>query len=156
VQMDGGFHAWLEERGPGGCLMNMVDDATGATLCRLGEQEMIWAAVAVLRGWIERHGVRPALYTDWKKVYQRQATSREQLHGIEPETQFGRMCERLGIRIIAAHSPQAKGRVLTCGQPVERKQRDASGPAGEEAEAEGECHTRGSQRVHRSGVPGRA
>ena len=54
VQMDGSFHAWLEERGPGGCLMNMVDDATGVTLCRLGEQETILAAVGVLRRWIER------------------------------------------------------------------------------------------------------
>jgi len=52
--MDGSFHAWLEERGPGGCLMNMVDDATGVTLCRLGEQETILAAVGVLRRWIER------------------------------------------------------------------------------------------------------
>jgi len=111
VQLDGSFHAWLEDRGPGGCLMNMVDDATGVTLCQLGEQETIWAAVGVLRRWIERHGVPQALYTDWKNVYKRRATTQEQLHGIEPETQFGRMCERLGIRIIAAHSPQAKGRV---------------------------------------------
>ena len=111
VQLDGSFHAWLEDRGPGGCLMNMVDDATGVTLCRLGEQETIWAAVAVLRAWIERYGVPLALYTDWKNVYKRQATAKERLHGIEPETQFGRMCERLGIRIIGAHSPQAKGRV---------------------------------------------
>ena len=111
VQMDGSFHAWLEDRGPGGCLMNMVDDATGVTLCRLGDQETIWAAVRVLRRWIEEHGVPQALYTDWKNVYKRQPTAKEQLHGVEPETQFGRMCERLGIRIIAAHSPQAKGRV---------------------------------------------
>ena len=111
VQMDGSFHAWLEERGPGGCLMNMVDDATSVTVCRLGEQETIWAAVAVLRNWIERYGVPKALYTDWKNVYKRAATAKEQLHGIEPETQFGRMCERLGITIIGAHSPQAKGRV---------------------------------------------
>lgn len=111
VQMDGSFHAWLEERGPGGCLMNMVDDATGVTLCRLGEQETIWAAAGVLRRWIERYGVPQALYTDWKNVYKRQASAKEQLHGVEPETQFGKMCERLGIRIIGAHSPQAKGRV---------------------------------------------
>src|ERR1022692_3912670 len=45
VQFDGSFHAWLEERGPKGCLMNMVDDATSTVLCRLGEQETIWAAV---------------------------------------------------------------------------------------------------------------
>lgn len=37
--MDESFHAWLEEPGPGGGLMNMVDDATSVTLCRLGEQE---------------------------------------------------------------------------------------------------------------------
>src|SRR5260370_13421934 len=39
VQLDGSFHAWFEERGPRGCLMNMVDDATGDTHCRMGEQE---------------------------------------------------------------------------------------------------------------------
>ena len=44
VQLDGSFHAWFEERGARGCLMNMVDDAT-TTCCRLGEQETIWAAV---------------------------------------------------------------------------------------------------------------
>jgi transposase len=62
VQMDGSFHEWLEGRGPGGCLMNLVDDATGTTLCRLGEEETIWAAVGVLRAWIERYGVPRALY----------------------------------------------------------------------------------------------
>src|SRR5438445_13320370 len=55
VQMDGSFHPWLEERGPEGCLMDMVDDATGTTLGRLGEQETIWAAAHTLRGWIERY-----------------------------------------------------------------------------------------------------
>ena len=52
-----------------------------------------------------------ALYCDGKNVYKRQPTSREAIEGIEPETQFGRMCAKLGIRIIAASSPQAKGRV---------------------------------------------
>ena len=111
VQMDGSFHAWFEERGPRGCLMNMVDDATATTCCRLGEQETIWAAVGVLRCWIGKYGVPRALYTDWKNVYKRQPTERELLRGKAPTTQFGRMCERLEIRIIAASSPQAKGRV---------------------------------------------
>ena len=44
VQMDGSFHAWLEERGPEGCLIDMVDDATNSTWAQLGEQETIWAA----------------------------------------------------------------------------------------------------------------
>ena len=38
VQIDGSFHDWLEGRGPRGCLMNMVDDATSTTLCRMGKR----------------------------------------------------------------------------------------------------------------------
>jgi transposase len=111
VQMDGSFHDWLEGRGPGGCMMNMTDDATSAVELRLGEEETIWAAANILRAWIEHYGVPQALYVDWKNVYKRAPTQREQLRGEEPVTQFGRMCEKLGIEIIAAGSPQAKGRV---------------------------------------------
>lgn len=111
VQMDGSFHRWLEERGPGGCLMDLVDDATNRTLARLGEEETIWAASGALRGWIERYGVPKALYVDWKNLYKRAATAGERMRGEEPMTQFGRMCEKLGIEVIAASSPQAKGRV---------------------------------------------
>jgi hypothetical protein len=111
VQLDGSFHDWFEQRGPEGCLMNLVDDATGTTLARLGRQETIWTAAGVLRRWIEKYGVPLALYTDWKNVYVREPTSKEILKGIAPKTHFGRMCERLGIEIIAASSPQAKGRV---------------------------------------------
>jgi len=111
VQMDGSFHRWLEERGPEGCLMDLVDDATGTTLARLGEQETIWAAADALRAWIERYGVPLALYVDWKNLYKRGATVRERLRGEEPITQFGRMCAKLGTELIAASSPQAKGRV---------------------------------------------
>ena len=111
VQLDGSFHDWLEGRGPRGCLMNMVDDATGRTVARLGKEETIWAAVGVLRAWMEQYGVPRALYTDWKNVYKRKATPAEQLRGQVAVTQFGRMCQKLGIRIIAASTPQAKGRV---------------------------------------------
>lgn len=111
VQLDGSFHDWLEGRGPRGCLMNMVDDATGTTQARMGKEETIWAAVGVLRAWIGQYGVPRALYTDWKNVYKRKATAGEQLRGEVAVTQFGRMCQKLGIRIIAASSPQAKGRV---------------------------------------------
>lgn len=111
VQLNGSFHDWLEGRGPRGCLMDMVDDATNESLARLGKEETIWAAAGVLRVWMEKHGVLRALYTDWKNVYQRKATPAEQLHRKVPLTQFGRMCQKLDIRIIAASSPQAKGRV---------------------------------------------
>jgi hypothetical protein len=111
VQMDGSFHAWLEERGPQGCLIDMVDDATNKTLAWLGEQETIWAVADTLRAWIERYGVPLALYVDWKNLYKRPANAGERMRGEEPVTQFGRMCAKLGIQLIAANSPQAKGRV---------------------------------------------
>jgi transposase len=111
VQMDGSFHDWLEQRGPDGCMMNMVDDATSEVELRLGEEETIWAAANTLQDWVKKHGVPKALYVDWKNLYKRAPTQREQLRGEEPVTQFGRMCEKLGIEIIAAGSPQAKGRV---------------------------------------------
>jgi transposase len=111
VQMDGSFHPWLEERGPEGCLIDLVDDATNTTFAQLGEQETIWAVADALRAWIERYGVPLALYVDWKNLYKRPATPGEQLRGEEPITQFGRMCAKLGIELIAASSPQAKGRV---------------------------------------------
>lgn len=111
VQMDGSFHRWLEQRGPEGCLMDLVDDATNTTLARLGKEETIWAAAGALRAWVERYGVPQALYVDWKNLYQRPATGQERLRGEEPITQFGRICAQLGIELIAANSPQAKGRV---------------------------------------------
>jgi transposase len=111
VQLDGSFHEWLEERGPRGCLMHMVDDATTKAVGWFAEEETIWAAAGVLRRWIERYGVPQALYTDWKNVYVRPPNAEERERGEEAVTQFGRMCAKLGIRIIAASSPQAKGRV---------------------------------------------
>jgi hypothetical protein len=92
-------------------MMNMTDDATSEVELRSGEEETICAAANTLRAWIEKHGVPQALYVDWKNVYKRAPTQREQLRGEEPVTQFGRMCGKLGIEIIAVGSPQAKGRV---------------------------------------------
>jgi hypothetical protein len=91
--------------------MNRVDDATGTTLCRLGKEETIWAAVGVLKAWMGCYGVPKALYTDWKNVYVREPNAQERMRGEVPVTQFGRMCQALGIEIWAASSPQAKGRV---------------------------------------------
>ena len=111
VQMDGSFHDWYQGRGPRACLMNMVDDATSTVETYLGDGETIWAAVQVLRQWIGKYGVPLALYTDWKNVYVREPTAKEELHGKTAVTQFGRMCQKLDIRIIAANSAPAKGRV---------------------------------------------
>jgi hypothetical protein len=76
-----------------------------------GEQETIWAVADALRAWIERYGVPLALYVDGKNLYKQPANAGERLRGQEPVTQFGRMCAKLRITLIAANSPQAKGRV---------------------------------------------
>jgi transposase len=111
VQMDGSQHPWLEGRGPSGCAMTLVDDATSQVLLQFAPQETIWAAADLLRAWIEQYGVPQALYTDWKNVYVRRPTEAERLAAIAPLTQFGRMCAALRIQIIPASSPQAKGRI---------------------------------------------
>lgn len=113
VQLDGSHHHWFEERGAQCCLMNMVDDATKTTLAMLSEEETTFAAMRVLWRWIETYGIPRALYTDQKNVYvvDEKSRLRAQHRGEEAVTQFGRACQRLGIKIITAHSPQAKGRV---------------------------------------------
>ena len=112
VQLDGSFHPWFgDERYP--CLRNMVDDTTGTTWAYFSGEETTEAAMRLLWGWIKRYGVPRALYTDRKSVYvtSREATREEELAGREPMTAFGLACHRLGIEIITATSPQAKGRM---------------------------------------------
>ena len=118
VQMDGSHHHWFELRGQQSCLMNMVDDATGVTLSLMSEEETTEAAMTLLWKWIETFGIPAALYTDRKNVYvvDEKTALRASLEGEERLTQFGRACEKLGIRIIKAHSPQAKGRVERSNQ----------------------------------------
>lgn len=112
VQMDGSFHDWFGD-GTKCCLMNMVDDATNVTYAQFYKEETTAAAMEMLWAWIEKYGVPRSLYTDRKTVYVtgREATMEEELAGEEPLTAFGKACQKLGVRIIEAHSPQAKGRV---------------------------------------------
>lgn len=113
IQMDGSHHAWFGPEQERTCLMNMVDDATGKTKGLMAGQETTEAAMELLRRWIETYGVPRALYTDKKNVYltDREPTLEEQLADEHPLTAFGKACQKLDIEIIAAHSPQAKGRV---------------------------------------------
>src|SRR5690606_23484094 len=113
VQVDGSHHRWFGPDGRQCCLMNLVDDATGCTYSLMFEEETTEAAMQVLWGWITRYGIPQALYVDRKSVYitDREPTVEEQLAGQEPLTAFGHACAKLGIQLITAYSPQAKGRV---------------------------------------------
>jgi transposase len=111
VQMDGSVEAWLEGRSERGCLINMVDDATSRGLGLFAEEETTWGAADTLRAWVESYGIPRALYVDWKNVYRPTPNARQRREGETPVSQFGRMCAKLGIELIMANSPQAKGRV---------------------------------------------
>jgi len=113
VQMDGSHHRWFEGRGEKICLMVMIDDATSRRLSLMAKEETTEAADRLLWMWIERYGVPGALYTDKKNVFVPSEKDREKgrLEGREVLTQFGMACKKLGIKILRAHSPQAKGRV---------------------------------------------
>ena len=113
VQMDGSKHKWFGEEEPSCFLMNMVDDATGVTMSLLSREETTLAAMELLWKWIDRYGIPASLYTDRKTVYvpDEKVLEKAKWTGEEALTQFGRACNELGITLIKAYSPQAKGRV---------------------------------------------
>jgi len=114
VQFDGSHHRWFEDRGAGCCLMTMIDDATNTRLSRFFQQETIESIMTVFSMWITSYGIPEALYCDKKNAFvlTREPSDSELLSGItEPKSHFGRACDKLGVQVIAANSPQAKGRV---------------------------------------------
>ena len=147
VQMDGSFHAWLEERGPEGCLIDMVDDASNTTWAQLGEQETIWAAADALRAWMERYGVPLALYVDWKNLYKRPATPGERMRGGRADHAVWAHVQEFGDRADRrqfAASERARGAGAW----------DTSGSLGEETAAEGDRQPRSRERVFAERVSG--
>jgi hypothetical protein len=113
VMMDSSPYRWLEERGPAGHLIALIDDASSRVWGRLVEHDSTEENLRTLGGWLERYGRPLALYTDKNSLFvtSRPVQWQEQLQGEPARTQFGRALAELGIEWIAAHSPQAKGRI---------------------------------------------
>ena len=113
VQMDGSHHDWFEGRRDWAVLMVLIDDATSEVFAWFSEEETTIAAMEAFSGYVEGYGLPRGLYVDRDSIYRcdREATIAENLAGKEPTTQFGRAMEELDVRVIMAHSPQAKGRV---------------------------------------------
>ena len=114
VMMDSSRFRWLEERGPELYLIAMIDDATSRLWGRFVEHDSTEENLRTLGGWIERWGRPLSLYTDRNSLFvtTRPVQQAEQLQGqVTARTQFGRALYELGIGWIAAHSPQAKGRI---------------------------------------------
>ncbi len=116
ILWDGSRHDWLEGRGPRLCLTGAIDDATGELLpgahfveqeCSLGYlrvlQEIVRGKGVPLSAYMDRHGTLKRNDRNW--------TDEEQLAGRQQPTQVRRALDDLGIQVIYALSPQAKGRV---------------------------------------------
>lgn len=116
VQLDGSHHDWFEGRRPKAVLMVMVDDATNRIKARFSEEETTHASYEVFDAWVQQRGVPQSIYVDRDSIYrcERAPTVAEQIAGEEPVTQFGRAMALLGVELILANSPQAKGRVERC------------------------------------------
>lgn len=113
VQLDGSHHDWFEGRAPRCVLMVMVDDASNRVWAQFFEEETTRASYDILEAWVRRWGLPQSLYVDKDSIYRCEGLGSiaEQLAGKEPQTQFGRAMEQLGVDLMLAHSPQAKGRV---------------------------------------------
>jgi len=113
VQMDGSHHDWLEGRGPEIVLMGYIDDASSHYFGRFYEYEGVYPAMDSLQRYIRRYGRPMSLYIDKHSTYKttRQASLDELLRGQSAATQVERACRELGIEVIHAGSPQAKGRI---------------------------------------------
>jgi hypothetical protein len=112
VLMDTSEHEWLEKRGPKLYLIAMIDDATSRLWARFVEHDSTEENLRTLRGWLERYGRPLALYTDKGSVFvTTRPTADERNWGPADPTSFNEALTELRIEWIAAHSPQAKGRV---------------------------------------------
>jgi hypothetical protein len=114
LQMDGSPHDWFEGRRIACCLMVMVDDATGRVFARFYEKESTESSFDIFGRYIARYGLPLALYVDRAGIYRA-----EDQEGDAVETQFGRASRELGVELILANSPQAKGRVERQNQTLQ-------------------------------------
>lgn len=113
VQWDGSHHDWLEGRGPRCVLLAYIDDASSRVYARFYDYEGTVPALDSFGRYVKRYGLPLAVYTDKHTTYKSPAepTVDEQLEGRTPHSQFERSLAELGVELIHAHSPQAKGRV---------------------------------------------
>ena len=113
IQIDGSHHDWFEGRGPECVLMGYIDDATGRPFARFYSYEGTLPAMDSFKRYIEKYGMPVSIYLDKHPTYKstKKQTIEDELNNTEPLSQFSRAVKELGIDVIYADSPQAKGRV---------------------------------------------
>lgn len=114
LQVDGSAHDWLQGRGPRLCLIGAIDDATGKVVGASFQQaESSWGYFTLFSSIFHQHGLPQSIYSDRHSVFwtDREPTLEEQLVNKRPTTEVGRGLQELGVTLIFAGSPQAKGRI---------------------------------------------
>ena len=113
LQMDGSHHDWFEGRGPRCVLMGYIDDATGKVFARFYGYEGTIPAMDSFKRYLQKSGLPMKVYLDKHTTYKSTAkpTIQDELDQVEPLSQFERALKELGVEVIHAHSPQAKGRI---------------------------------------------
>jgi hypothetical protein len=113
IQLDGSHHDWFEGRELACVLMAFIDDASSRVFARFYDYEGTIPAMDSFQRYVRRYGLPLAVYTDKSTTDRSPAepTVEDQLAGTKPQSQFGRALSELGVDMIVAHSPQAKGRV---------------------------------------------
>jgi len=114
IQIDGSPHHWFGEAEPACTLLVFIDDATGHLMhLAFVPSESTLSYMEALSRYIDTHGLPMALYSDKHSVFRVNAKD------VDSETQFGRAVSALGIELICANSPQAKGRVERVNQTLQ-------------------------------------
>ena len=130
LQLDATPFDWFDNGGQP-ALHGSIDDATGQ-VCGLymTENECLHGYFSVMKQTVQQFGVPLSAYSDKHTIFRSPLTGKKAELGEEANlTQFGRALHELGINLIHAHSPQAKGRVerlwgtLQSRLPVEFKLR---------------------------------
>ena len=111
VQMDGSHHDWLEDRGPKLVLIGYIDDATGNTFGQFHDYEGTVPAMESFRSYAEKYGLPQSVYLDQHSTYKVTSPAKEEERQQMLMSQFERALRELGVKVIHANSPQAKGRV---------------------------------------------
>ena len=114
IQIDGSPHHWFGEAEPACTLLVFIDDATGHLMhLSFVPSESTLSYMQALSSYVDTHGLPMALYSDKHSVFRVNAKD------VDSETQFGRAASALGIELICANSPQAKGRVERANQTLQ-------------------------------------
>jgi transposase len=114
LQADGSRHDWLEGRGAWLSLIAYIDDATNEVCGAVFREEEDAAGYFLgLQQICLETGIPGAIYADQHTIFQSptKASLEQELAGEQPRSQFGRLLAELGIELIPARSPQAKGRI---------------------------------------------